>query len=147
MEIGLQIFLFVGGLTVALVASSRAVDYTRALAAGLGAPAFVVGAVLVAVGTDLPEIANSIASHLQGEGDVNVGDSVGSTLTQYTFVLGLFPLIIAVLAIDRRQVGLVSVLTMAGLGLTTWFVGDGWLGRWEGAVLVLAWGVFTFVVV
>jgi hypothetical protein len=43
-----------------------------------------------------------------------------------------------VLAIDRRQVGLVSVLTMAGLGLTTWFVGDGWLGRWERAVRQLA---------
>ena len=146
-EIPLQIFLFVGGLAVALVASSRAVAYTRALASALGAPPFIVGVALVSIGTDLPEIANSVASHLQGKGDVNVGDSVGSTLTQYTFVLGLFPLIVAVLAIDRRQVGLVSVLTMAGLALTTWFVGDGWLGRWEGAALVLAWGAFTFLVV
>jgi cation:H+ antiporter len=146
-EIPLQIFLFVGGLAIALVASSSAVAYTRALASALGAPPFIVGVALVSIGTDLPEIANSIASHLQGKGDVNVGDSVGSTLTQYTFVLGLFPLIIAVLAIDRRQVGLVTVLTMAGLGLTTWFVSDGWLARWEGAVLVLAWGLFTFVVV
>jgi cation:H+ antiporter len=147
MEIALQIGLFLGGLAVALVASSRAVAYTRALASALGAPPFIVGVALVAIGTDLPEIANSIASHLQGAGDVNVGDSVGSTLTQYTFVLGLFPLIVAVLAIDRRQVGLVSVLTIAGLALTTLFVGDGWLARWEGAVLVLAWGLFTFVVV
>jgi cation:H+ antiporter len=146
-EIPLQIFLFVGGLAIALVASSSAVAYTRALASALGAPPFIVGVALVSIGTDLPEIANSIASHLQGKGDVNVGDSVGSTLTQYTLVLGLFPLIVAVLAIDRRQVGLVTVLTMAGLGLTTWFVGDGWLARWEGGVLVLAWGFFTFIVV
>jgi cation:H+ antiporter len=141
-QIAFQIFLLAGGLAVALVASDRAVAYTRALAAALGAPAFVVGVALVSIGTDLPEIANSIAAHVQGEGDVNVGDSVGSTLTQYTLVLGLFPLV-AVLAIDRLQIGLVSIFTIAGLGLTTLFVADGWLGRLDGAILVLSWAVFT----
>jgi cation:H+ antiporter len=147
LDIALQIFLLVGGLAVALVASDYAVAYTRALAAALGAPPFIVGVALVSIGTDLPEIANSIAAHAQGEGDVNVGDSVGSTLTQYTFVLGLFPFIAAVIPIQRRQVGLVTVFTVAGLGLTTFFVADGWLGRWDGVALVLAWLVFTLVLV
>jgi cation:H+ antiporter len=147
LEIALQLFLLPGGLAVALVASDHAVSYTRALAAALGAPPFIVGVALVSIGTDLPEIANSVAAHAQGEGDVNVGDSVGSTLTQYTFVLGLFPFVAAVIPIQRRQVGLVTLLTAAGLGLTTFFVADGWLARWEGAALVLAWAVFTFAVV
>jgi cation:H+ antiporter len=142
-EIALSVVLLLVGLAAALAASELAVSYTRALAAGFGAPPFVVGVVLVAVGTDLPEIANSIASHLQDEGDVNVGDSVGSTLTQYTFVLGLFPLVAGVLAISRRQVGLVTVLTMAGLGITTLFVLDGHLDRFEGLALVAAWGAAT----
>ena len=141
MHVVVLIALLGGGLAIALVASDIAVSYTRVLAAMLGAPPFVVGVVLVALGTDLPEIANSIASHVQGEGDVNVGDSVGSTLTQYTFVLGLFPLVIAIIAVSRRQVGLVTVLTMGGLGLTALFVSDGWLGRLDGVVLVLAWAV------
>ena len=141
MDIALKIVLLVGGLGLALAASDVAVSYTRALAHSLGAPSFVVGVVLVAVGTDLPEIANSIAAHLQGEGDVNVGDSVGSTLTQNTFVLGLFPLVVAVIAISRRQVGLVTGLTIVGLLLTAWFVSDGQLGRSDGIVLVLAWVV------
>src|SRR5918999_1581229 len=136
MTVALQVFMLVGGLAVALVASGRAVAHTRSLAAALGAPPFIVGVALVSIGTDLPEIGNSVAAHVQGEGDVNVGDSVGSTLTQYTFVLGLFPFVAGAIAIERRQLGLVSALTMAGLGLTIWFVGDGWLGRWEGIVLV-----------
>jgi cation:H+ antiporter len=146
-QIALQAFLFVGGLTVALVASSRAVDYTRALAASLGAPPFVVGVALVSIGTDLPEIANSIAAHLQGEGDVNVGDSVGSVLTQYTLVLGLFPLVVAVLPITRRQAVPVTLMTMVGLAMCVAFVADGWLARWEGIVLVGAWVAFTWLVV
>ena len=147
MQIALQTLLLLGGLALALVASDVAVSGTRSLAAALGAPAFIVGVALVSIGTDLPEIANSIAAHVQGEGDVNVGDSVGSTLTQYTLVLGLFPLVAATIAVRRSQAAVVSVLTMAGLGLTIWFVSDGWLGRGEGAVLVAAWAVFTFVVV
>ncbi len=147
MQIAFQAFLFVGGLTVALIASSRAVDYTRALAAALGAPAFVVGVALVSIGTDLPEIANSISAHLQGEGDINVGDSVGSVLTQYTLVIGLFPLVVAVLPIGRRQAAPVTLMTMMGLAISVAFVADGWLARWEGAVLVIAWLVFTWIVV
>lgn len=147
MEIALYSLLFVAGLGLALVASDVAVAYTRALAAALGAPPFIVGVVLVSLGTDLPEIANSIAAHVQGEGDVNVGDSIGSTLTQYTLVLGLFPLVAGALVIDRRQIGVVTVLTMGGLGLTSLFVADGWLGRWDGLVLVAAWAVFTYVVI
>ena len=146
MDIVVSIVLLVGGLGLALVASDIAVSYTRSLAALLGAPPFVVGVVLVALGTDLPEIANSIASHVQEEGDVNVGDSVGSTLTQYTFVLGLFPLVIAVIAISRLQVGLVSALTIGGLLLTSLFVLDGSLGRVDGILLVLAWAGSMFLV-
>jgi cation:H+ antiporter len=145
-QIALHIGLLLGGLALALAASEVAVSYTRALAAALGAPAFVVGVVLVALGTDLPEIANSIAAHLQGEGDVNVGDSVGSTLTQYTFVLGLFPLVISVIAISRRQVGLVTLLTMSGLAVTALVVADGDLGRVDGLVLVAMWAVATWLV-
>ena len=138
-DLVVQLGMLVGGLGLALVASDAAVAYARALAAGLNLPTFVVGVVLVGVGTDLPEIANSIASHVQGEGDVNVGDSVGSALTQNTLVLGIAPFIVAVIAISARQVGLVTALTVAGLLLTALFVSDGHLGRLDGAVLVLSW--------
>jgi cation:H+ antiporter len=147
LQIAFDVLLVLAGLGLALAASDRAVAYTRALAVALRAPAFVVGVALVSIGTDLPEIANSISAHAQGEGDINVGDSVGSTLTQYTFVLALFPLVVAVVAIDRRQIGIVSLLTICGLGLTALFVLDGWLGRLEGVVLVAAWAVFTLVVI
>jgi cation:H+ antiporter len=142
-----DIVLVLLGLALAIGGSDVAVNYTRALAARLGAPAFLVGVVLVALGTDLPEIANSIAAHLQDAGDVNVGDSVGSTLTQYTFVLGLFPLVTAVILVSRRQVVVVTALTVAGLGLTALLVSDGYLGRLDGLALVGAWALATLVVV
>ncbi len=146
MSIVFQILILVVGLAVAILASDLAVSYTRSIAATLGAPTFLVGVVLVSIGTDLPEIANSVAAHLQDEADVNVGDSVGSALTQYTFVLGLFPLVIAMIAISRRQVGVVTALTAAGLGLTALLASDGYLSRSDGLLLVAAWGIAVAIV-
>ncbi len=147
MEIAFRVLLFVGGLAIALVASRWAVTYTRALAAALGAPSFVVGVALVSLGTDLPEIANAIAAHLRGEGDVNVGTAVGSTLVQYTFVVGLFPLVVAVIAVRAREMLVIAALTAAGLALTSLLVADGRLVRWEGALLIVVWAVFLGIVV
>ena len=147
MNLALQLFLLVGGLLVALLASNRAVVYTRALAGQLRLPAFIVGVAVVSIGTDLPEIANSIAAHLQGRADVNVGDSVGSVLTQSTLVLALFPLAAGTIAVGRRQTAIVTTLTLGGLALVALFVHGGFLARWEGLVLIAAWGLATVVIV
>ncbi len=146
MNIVIQLIILATGLTVAIVGSDIVVGYTRTIAASLGAPTFLVGVVLVSIGTDLPEIANSVAAHLQNEADVNVGDSVGSTLTQYTFVLGLFPLIVAAIAITRHQVGVVTLLTAGGLGLAAVLAADGYLSRLDGMLMVAAWAVAIAVV-
>ena len=62
-------------------------------------------------------------------------------------MLGVFPVIVAVILVQRRQVGFVGAFTLVGLALTAWFVSDGFLDRWEGAVLVLAWLVLTLLLV
>lgn len=144
--IALWIFLSIVGLAIALVASGPAVNYTRALAASLGAPPFIVGVALVSLGTDLPELATAVVSHLRDDADVSVSTAVGSALTQYTFVVGLFPIVIAVIAVARREVIPVSALTILGLAITTAFVADGFLERWEGVVLIVYWAVALLIV-
>ncbi|MDH5267255.1 MAG: hypothetical protein OEW62_06205 [Candidatus Bathyarchaeota archaeon] len=49
----------------------------------------LIGLVLVSIGTDLPEIVNSIISCAVGHADIELGDSLGSVLTQMTLVIGL----------------------------------------------------------
>ena len=77
------------GLIVAALASRRAV--TAALLASevskisLGA----IGVTVVAIGTNLPEIANSIIAAVTGHGDIAVGDATGSAMTQVTLVLAV----------------------------------------------------------
>lgn len=129
------------GLTLAALASTRAVDHAARAATALGVPSFVVGFTVVALGTDLPEIANSVAASISGHGDVNVGDSIGSAAAQSALVLGLVPLLARPLDVDRRNVAVLGSVTGLVLLLGVALMADGRLERADGLLLVASWGL------
>lgn len=140
------IILIVVGLAGAVLASRRAVTHASALAFGLRIPPFLVGITLVAIGTDLPEIANSIAASISGNGDLNVGDSVGSAATQVTLVLGIAPLAGGAFVAGGRKVAWVGGLTAAALAVGMILFADGFLGRWDALVLLTFWLVANVII-
>lgn len=129
------------GLALAAMASTHAVDHAARAAVTLGVPTFVVGFTVVALGTDLPEIANSIAASISGHGDVNVGDSIGSAAAQAALVLGLVPLLARPIDVDRRNVAVLGAATGLVLLLGVGLMADGELGRADGILLVASWGL------
>lgn len=134
------IVLVVGGLALTIWASGLAVVRAERIVAGLGIPPFVVGILLFAIGTDLPEIANSIASSVSGHGDLVVGNATGSALVQSTLVLGILAFVARTpMEIPRRDLVSTGLPTMAGLGAVALLSADGRLGRWDGLVLVVLW--------
>lgn len=131
----------------AMVGSSKsAVDAATALAAGSRVPPFVIGLTLLAVGTDLPEIANSIVSSGTGHGDVNVGDSVGSAGTQMTLVIGLLPLTTGMIKVPKRNIALTGGLTAGGLVLLMFLMRDSRIDRSDSAVMLSLWLVGSFLI-
>jgi cation:H+ antiporter len=83
----------VSGLTITVLGSREAASDATQLARCTRLPPFFVGMTLLALGTDFPEIANSVVASFKDNGDVNVGDSVGSAATQLTLILGLLPFV------------------------------------------------------
>ena len=114
-------------------------DHVSALAAGSRIPPFFFGITLVAIGTDLPEIANSIAAAVSGHGDINVGDSIGSVTTQLTLILGLLALIAGSFQVKKSQVVLIGGVTILSLAMGAVLLSDGYLSRSDAMVLILAW--------
>ena len=102
------------GLGLTVVASQRTLDAAQSMARSLGLSPFLVGMTVVALGTDLPEIANSITASATGHGDVNVGDSIGSSVTQITLVLGLLCLFNRV-PTERRFVAVAGPTTVVAV--------------------------------
>lgn len=102
---------------------------------------------LVSIGTDLPEIANSIVASYTGHGDLNAGDSVGSVLTQSTLVLGLLPFFTGPFEIQRLRALVIALATVVGLGLGILLMRDSVLSRVDGALLLGMWLVGSVLLV
>ena len=130
--------LLLGGLGLLVLGARLLVSgaVTVAEAAGLG-PA-VIGLTIVAIGTSLPELATSVVAALKGEGDIAVGNVVGSNLFNILGILGAASL---VRPLDAAGIGWVDLAVMCGFALL--LVPLMWTGRRvsraEGGVLLGAY--------
>lgn len=133
------------GLVIAIWASRGALDAAVRLGAHLGLSSFVIGVTIVAVGTDLPEVANSVIASARDHGDLNVGDSIGSVVTQLTIVLGVL-CFVGGLKASRRFLVTVGALTILALLTGSLLMSDGQFGRADAALLLAFWLVGTYII-
>lgn len=80
-------FLLVG-LGLLVLGSHWFVGSAVTVAQALGMSDLLIGLTLVALGTSLPEVATSVVAAFKGEGDIAVGNVVGSNLFNLLGVLG-----------------------------------------------------------
>jgi cation:H+ antiporter len=102
---------------------------------------FMVGLTLVSLGTDLPEIVNSIFSSGLGHGDINVGDSLGSVLTQMSLVSGLLPFFVGKFKVKRRDILIIGAYEILALILAVSIAEKGYITRVNALFLVAVWPV------
>ncbi len=139
MEVLAWISVALAGFALSVAAGRWAVQHAAMLAYGLAIPPFILGITFFALGTDFPEIANSVMASVTGHGDLNIGDSMGSVVTQITLILGILPFAGGMLQVGPYRGAIVPSLTIGALAVGAFLVRDGYLSRIDGAVLVLMW--------
>ncbi|MBE0496564.1 MAG: sodium:calcium antiporter, partial [Campylobacterales bacterium] len=58
------------------------------IARGLGVSEWLIALLLIALGTSLPELAVSVVAARKGNGDMIIGNIIGSNVANFTVVLG-----------------------------------------------------------
>lgn len=138
LEIVLWIFILIGGMVLIVFSSRIAVKNSASLASSLGVSSFIIGITLVSVGTDISEIFNSIISCSLGHGDIDVGDSIGSDLTQLTLIFGLLPIICGKFFVNRRQFLIIGSCEVLSLILIYTVVEKGYFTRLDALFMILS---------
>jgi cation:H+ antiporter len=111
-------------------------------AARLGIPPLIVGLTVVAFGTSAPELAVSIGAAFSGEGDIALGNVVGSNIYNVLFILGLSALIVP-LAIASQLIRIDVPLMIGTSVLVLLLALDGSIGRTDGAILFSGLLIYT----
>ncbi len=114
-ELLLAFFILIVGIVFIIFCSVKALKHSVILATALGVSPLIIGVTLVSIGTDIPEIINSITACALGHGDIDVGDSIGSNLTQLTLVFGILPLITGVIWVHRKDIIILGTCLMLSL--------------------------------
>lgn len=79
----------VGGLAALIAAGRLFVSGASGIAATFGVDAYVIGALIVAIGTSLPELVTVILSRLRGHDDIGTGTLIGSNLFNGLAIVGV----------------------------------------------------------
>lgn len=126
------------GLGLLTVAADRLVVSAARLARAWGLSSVLIGAVVLGVGTSLPEmLVSGLAAAAPNGLDLAMGNVIGSNIANLAMVLGLAALLSPMagqLRIIRRE-GVMMLAAMVGFSV---LAADGDLTRFDGLLLVLA---------
>jgi len=141
-EAVIAVAVLIIGIALMTYSSDKAVKHSVKIASALRISPFVIGLILVSIGTDLPEIVNSIISCAVGHADIELGDSLGSVLAQITLVLGLLPFLAGNFKVKRKEVLVIGTFEVGALILAVSIAEKGYFTRINAFFLVASWPVF-----
>lgn len=134
--------LFVG-IAVLLFSADVIVRTSVDIAHFVGLPVFVIGLVVIAIGTSLPELAFSLRSLEDHEPAMFFGNILGSTVVNSTLVLGLTSFIypITVESFDK-YLGAALMFVIVSIAMWLFVRTKHRLDRWEAGVLLILYVIF-----
>lgn len=140
---GRSVLLVVVGIAVLVGGSELFIRGAVTLARMLGVSNVVIGLTVVAFGTSLPELATSVLAAAKGEGDVSLGNVVGSNIFNILFILGVTA---TVFPIGTGDLSLVDLLVMLGTSILIIPISliGGRVTRPEAAVLLGLYGGYVY---
>ncbi len=147
----LEILILLAGLALVIIGADFLVDGSSSIAKRLGVSDFVIGLTVVGMGTSAPEFVVSIIGAIQGNGDIAVGNVVGSNIFNVFLILGVTAMILPmeITKLNRAKdiplnIFITVVLIVLGLNKTLFGLGENVLSRIDGIVLLLLFVAYLY---
>lgn len=134
--------ILVAGLVLLVAGAEFLVKGASRIATILHIPPLIIGLTVVAYGTSAPEMFVSVMSSFAGQGDIAMGNVVGSNICNVLLILGLSALVTPLIV--TKQIIRSDVPIMIGISvLLLVFSLDGELSRVDGIILLIGGITYT----
>jgi len=121
------------------------VQSATTIAASFGIRPAIIALTVVAAGTSMPELATSLVAALRRQPDIAVGNIVGSNTFNLLGILGTAAVVRPISAPGVHLLDLVVMVIMAAALLPLMWTRQ-ILQRWEGALLLVGYGAYLFMI-
>lgn len=137
----LEVLSVAGGLALLLIGGKLFLNGAVTLAQQYGIQDRIIGLTVVAIGTSLPELAASLVAAIKKEGDMAVGNVVGSNIFNMLGIVGFAALIDP---IHVKSISWVDFAYMIALFIGLWFVirNGTTISRLEGALMFSSYIIY-----
>lgn len=106
MELITWIIVFIVSLVILIKGADWLINSAEKIGLALGLSPFVVGIIIVGVGTSLPELISSLFGALKGAADIVNSNAVGSNITNILLIVGISSLLARKLIITKNIIDL-----------------------------------------
>lgn len=131
----LAIIAVIIGLVVLVWSADTFIDGATSLAVRFNMPSFLIGVVILGIGTSAPELVVSALAAVAGSPDLALGNAYGSNIINITLVLGVTALISPIL-IRANVIRHDLILLLAVTALAAFQLLDDNLSMTDGIVLI-----------
>ncbi|MFC1752402.1 sodium:calcium antiporter [Thermoproteota archaeon] len=136
--LAVPILVVLGCIFVIMKSAGFAITAISDYARKTGLSEYLIGFIVVSVGTSLPELSTAFFASTTGHGALILGDVIGANIVDVTVVLGLTAIIGRKIKIEGKTISK-TLLTIFGIAVLPIFLGaDGVLSRIDGIVMVIA---------
>lgn len=147
----IECLLLIVGLALVVLGADFLVDGASSIAKRFGVSDFVIGLTIVGMGTSAPEMVVSFIGALQGNGDIAIGNVVGSNIFNVFMILGATALILPmnITPMNRKKdiplnIAITLIFIALGMSRTLFGIGDDVLGRMDGAILLVLFAAYIY---
>ncbi|TVR80229.1 MAG: sodium:calcium antiporter [Chitinophagaceae bacterium] len=144
---GFWIIVFVVSLAALLKSSDLFVKASEKIGVSFGLSPFVVGALILALGTSLPELVSGVIAVFNDVPEVLIGNVIGSNITNIFFVLGFVALVSKKIQLNYDIIKIDLPLMVGSAVLLAFAFHDGVFQLYESIFFIIALGVYLHYVI
>lgn len=140
-----KIWLLIGiGLGGLIIGGKLVVDNAVTLATSLGVSQKIIGLTIISIGTSLPELVTSVMAAIKKNSDIAIGNIIGSNIFNILLILSISALIHPIDYNPNFNGAIYFLIGGTLFLLLAMFTGKKLkLDRWEAALLLLAYLIFS----
>jgi cation:H+ antiporter len=140
---GLDVVIFAIALGALLIASKYFTGAAERVGLSLNMSPFMVGVVIVAVGTSLPELITGIFASVQGKSEIVIGNVIGAHVSNIFFVLGITTIVCKKsIQLGEEYIFIDLHFMLGSATILVLFLFDGTITWIEGVLLLIGFVVY-----